>query len=127
MSCRYDRWEDRRRRREAREERRRERHEERRAGHRRDFLERPYNPHRIYRDRANRKITGPQSTPRLVRVEPGGVPTTAMRCERLVSHYLRTRMRPERGGTVTAIVPSPLMANVFISPVGLTSVSVGGP
>jgi phage shock protein C len=58
MSCRYDRWEDRRRRREAREERRRERHEERRAGHRRDFLERPYNPHRIYRDRTNRKLTG---------------------------------------------------------------------
>jgi phage shock protein C len=43
MSCRRDRWQDRRHRRE-------ERH--------RDFLERPYNPHRLYRDRANRKITG---------------------------------------------------------------------
>jgi phage shock protein C len=54
MSCRHDHWEDRRRRREAREERR----EERRAGRHRDFLERPYNPHRIYRDRENRKLTG---------------------------------------------------------------------
>jgi phage shock protein C len=50
MTCRHDRWEDRRHRREAREQRREAR--------RRDFLERPYNPHRIYRDRANRKITG---------------------------------------------------------------------
>lgn len=50
MSCRHDRWEDRRHRREAREARR--------EGRRRDFLERPYNPHRIYRDRENRKITG---------------------------------------------------------------------
>jgi phage shock protein C len=54
MSCRHDHWEDRRRRREAREERR----EERRARRHRDFLERPYNPHRIYRDRENRKLTG---------------------------------------------------------------------
>jgi phage shock protein C len=54
MSCRRDRWEDRRERREAREQRR----EARRAERHRDFFERPYNPHRIYRDRANRRITG---------------------------------------------------------------------
>ena len=52
MSRHEEKREERRRRREERHERREERRQRRHA------FERPYNPHRIYRDRDNRKIMG---------------------------------------------------------------------